>query len=67
MKWLNFLFGKKPDIFNKEGQVEHQLSPKLWKDWQNRFAEGQEYDWTQHSGKRIYTKSHSEHEPKSHS
>ena len=58
MKWLNFLFGKKPDIFNKKGQVEHQLNKDLWEKWQNRFAEGQEYDWTQHSGKEGYIKPH---------
>ena len=50
MKWLDFLFGKRPDIFNKKGQVEHQLKQKAWDEWQNRFAEGQEYDWTGHRG-----------------
>ena len=60
MKWLNFLFGKKPDIFDKKGQVEHHLKKEAWEEWQNRFAEGPEYDWTGHRGAKGYTKSISE-------
>ncbi len=50
MKLMNFLFGKKPDIFNKKGQVEHQLKKESWEEWENRYKEGREYDWTQHTG-----------------
>ena len=50
MKLLNFLFGKKPDIFNKRGMVEHQLKGDSWSLWKNRYTHGRDYDWTKHSG-----------------
>jgi len=55
MKILKFLFGKKPDIFNQKGQVEHDLKKKSWEDWKDRYSHGSEYDWSRHSGTR-YTK-----------
>ena len=55
MKLIQFLFGKKPDIFNKNGKVEHQRKKNVWKDWKNRYINGKEYDWKKHSGIR-YTK-----------
>ncbi len=51
MKLLDFLFGKKPPIFNKKGMVEHQLKGKSWSEWKNRYIESPENDWRQHSGK----------------
>ncbi len=50
MKLMNFLFGKKPDIFNKKGRVEHKLKKNSWSEWKNRYTHGQEYDWKHHSG-----------------
>ena len=50
MKLLNFLFGKKPGIFNKKGRVEHRLEDRSWAEWKNRYTEGIEYDWKNHSG-----------------
>ena len=51
MKLLDFLFGKKPPIFNKKGTVEHQLKKNSWSKWKNRYIENPENDWRQHSGK----------------
>lgn len=49
-KLKNFLFGKKPPIFNKKGEVEHQLGTKRWSEWNDRYQHGAEYDWRQHDG-----------------
>ena len=49
-KIKDFLFGKKPDIFNKSGEVQHQLKKNSWQEWENRYLEASEYDWNQHSG-----------------
>ena len=50
---MNFLFGKKPDIFNKKGHPQHNLKESTWKGWKKRYSEGQEYDWSKHSGMRY--------------
>lgn len=44
-----FLFGKDPDIFDKDGRVVHTLPQDVWKAWENRFK-SPEYDWRKHSG-----------------
>ncbi len=56
---MKFLFGKRPDIFNKKGHVEHQLKKDSWSEWKDRYIQGAEYNWKKHSGMR-YT----EHKPK---
>ena len=53
MKLMNFLFGKRPDIFNKKGEVEHQLKGNSWSEWKNRYIQGKEYNWKKHSGIRY--------------
>ena len=53
MKLTRFLFGKKPDIFNKKGDVSHQLKGDSWEKWKNRYTHGKEYDWSKHSGIRY--------------
>ncbi len=50
MKLLDFLFGKKPPIFNKKGHVEHELKGDSWAKWKDRYRYGSEYDWRKHSG-----------------
>ena len=55
MKIMRLLFGKKPDIFNKKGEVEHTLKTNSWEEWKNRYVHGKEYNWNRHSGMR-YTK-----------
>ena len=59
MKLMNFLFGKKPDIFNKKGCVEHQLKGDSWSEWKDRYTQSTEYNWKKHSGMRY-----SEYKPK---
>lgn len=49
---LNFLFGKAPDIFDSKGQVVHKLPEQKWKDWKERFAKNEEYNWHQHRGEK---------------
>ena len=56
MKILDFLFGKKPPIFNKKGEVSHKMRKKSWEDWKDRYKEGPEYDWRRHSGKHFTKK-----------
>ncbi len=53
MKLMDFLFGKKPNIFNKTGKVEHQLKENAWSEWKNRYIQGKEYNWKKHSGMRY--------------
>lgn len=63
MKLLEFLFGKTPDIFDKEGQVSHRLPKEKWEAWQRRYTSNPEYNWRNHAGtkaatERRHTKSH---------
>ena len=46
----DFLFGKSPKIFDKKGEVEHDLGDKKWKSWDARYKESQEYNWRNHAG-----------------
>lgn len=49
-KTLDFLFGKAPQIFDKDGQVRHHLSKEKWQSWEHRF-QTKDYDWKHHKGK----------------
>ena len=58
MKIMKLLFGKKPDIFNTKGDVEHKLNTNTWEEWKKRYLHGKEYNWNRHSGMR-YSEKHS--------
>lgn len=47
---LDFLFGKSPKIFDKDGSVRHDLPSEKWKKWDNRYQQGSEYNWRNHTG-----------------
>lgn len=47
---LDFLFGKSPKIFDKDGQVRHDLPKSKWENWNNRYQNGSEYNWRNHVG-----------------
>lgn len=49
-KILNFLLDKKPEIFNLEGKVEHQLPKKIWDEWHNHYKINPQYNWKNHKG-----------------
>jgi len=49
-KLLGFLFGKKPQIFDANGNVVHKLSDERWKGWLARFEKNPEFDWHKHKG-----------------
>ena len=53
---LNFLFGKSPKIFDKEGRVRHNISKRRWEMWQKRYTEGEEYNWKNHTGMKASQK-----------
>ena len=55
-KILEFLGGKQPQIFNKKGEVQHDLPNKKWKDWDERNRNNPEYNWKQHTGRSSQTK-----------
>ena len=48
-KILNFLFGKKPDIFDSKGQPFHLISKRRQK-WEDKYRVDAEYNWHDHSG-----------------
>ena len=50
-KILSFLFGTSADIFNKDGEVEHNFPDKKWDDWHNRYYDKERADWRNHTGK----------------
>ena len=50
MKIMDFLFGKKANIFDENKEVRHKLKKSYWQEWKNRYLHGQEYDWKRHSG-----------------
>ena len=47
---LDFLFGKSPKIFDKNGKVRHELKKEQWANWDNRYQQGSEYNWRNHTG-----------------
>lgn len=51
-KVLDFLFGKNPDIFDKDGTIRHNLPKERWEEWRKRFQAGEEYNWRNHTGVR---------------
>ena len=50
---LDFLFGKSPKIFDKDGRVRHDLPKEKWENWNNRYHQGSEYNWRNHNGMRV--------------
>jgi hypothetical protein len=48
----DFLFGKSPDIFDRNGQVSHRLTKRYWEAWNNRIKLDPAYNWRQHIGVR---------------
>ena len=48
-KIMNFLFGKKYPIFNKEGEIEHQRKNFL-KKWKESYKRNPEKNWRNHKG-----------------
>lgn len=49
-KILDFLFGKDPKIFDRDGKVRHDLPKSKWDNWNNRYQQGAEYNWRNHTG-----------------
>ena len=49
-KLLEFLFGAKPEIFDKNGAVRHKIPEHRWESWKKRYSEGEEYNWRNHTG-----------------
>lgn len=47
---LDFLFGVGPKIFDKNGTVRHDLPQKKWDKWNDRYQQGSEYNWRNHTG-----------------
>ena len=47
---LNFLIGRRGEIFNVRGEVQHQLSDKKWQHWQSRYQQTDDYNWRHHTG-----------------
>ncbi len=54
-KVLEFLGGKNPKIFNKKGEVQHDLGDEKWQAWDQKNRTNPEYNWRQHTG-RSYQK-----------
>lgn len=52
-KVLDFLFGKEPPIFDKDGSVRHDLPKEKWESWHRRYMGGEEYNWRNHTGTRA--------------
>ena len=50
MKIMDLLFGKKPRIFNKKGEVEHHLSEEKWRAYRDRYLQSTEHNWKRHEG-----------------
>lgn len=52
-KILDFLFGKSPKIFDKDGTVRHHLPKEKWEAWQARYLQSEEFNWRNHAGVRA--------------
>lgn len=46
---MEFLFGKKYPIFNKQGEIEHSRK-EFFKEWKNYYKKNPEKNWRNHSG-----------------
>lgn len=46
----SFLFGRKPKIFDAEGNVVHQFPAEKWKAWSEKNADDPNYNWRNHTG-----------------
>lgn len=49
----DFLFGKSPDIFDNNGNVNHKLPKRTWDAWNNRIKMDPHYNWRNHIGIRT--------------
>ena len=49
----DFLFGKSPDIFDKNGNVSHKMTKRTWDAWNNRIKMDPNYNWRNHTGTRF--------------
>ena len=49
-KILEFMGGKNPKIFNRKGQVEHDLGNERWSEWDAKIRTSPDYDWKRHTG-----------------
>lgn len=52
-KILDFLFGRGPKIFDKDGSVRHNFTKEKWDAWNSRYQNGDEYNWRNHTGMRA--------------
>ncbi|MBT4760416.1 MAG: hypothetical protein HOO06_01855 [Bdellovibrionaceae bacterium] len=52
-KLLEFLLGKKPPIFNKDGAIEHPKNPRQWELWRKRYTSEAGRNWRNHAGVRA--------------
>jgi len=46
----DFLFGKEPDIFDENGNVQHKLPKKKWDAWHQRTKVDPGHNWRNHTG-----------------
>ena len=53
---LRFLFGKGPQIFNKKGQIQHDIKQEVWSSWDERYQNNPEFNWKNHSGTKAGAK-----------
>ncbi|MCB0422157.1 MAG: hypothetical protein KDD61_14255 [Bdellovibrionales bacterium] len=56
-KVLDFLFGKRNDIFDAEGKVHHKLPDTKWENWKKRYTTEPQYNWRNHEGMKAGKKS----------
>ncbi|MGI9549372.1 MAG: hypothetical protein ACR2M7_05325 [Bdellovibrionales bacterium] len=52
---MNFLFGKKYPIFNKEGKIQHRRD-LFFKEWKERYTQDSNKNWKNHSGRAFQNK-----------
>ena len=46
---LEFLFGRSPDVFDKEGEIDLRLPDQVWTNWARRYWQN-EFNWRRHQG-----------------
>ena len=46
---MEFLFGKKYPIFNKQGEIEHSRK-NFFKEWKESYRKNPEKNWKNHIG-----------------
>ena len=60
---MNFLFGKKPAIYDSQGKINHRWAGFMER-WRERYRSGEALNWRNHSGLHFVSGEKEDKKPK---